>query len=599
MKINPQKLLAQAQRFLKNSDFEEAKKTFLAVLEAYPKSSVAKKGLKDLEKNINLKIQKSITKEELNSVYFLYSSGKFQEAIDTINDLHKDYPNIPIFFNILGACYQSLGQLQNAIKAFEAAIIAKPNYDEAYFNLGVVMKRAGELSGAIKSYKNAIEIKPNYPEAYNNLGTALKEDGQLKSAIENYEWAIAYKPDFAQAHNNLGNILMGSGNLDDAIKSYEQAIASNSEYAEPYNNLGNAFKQLGNLEDAIKNYEMALKINPKFVEAHLELSRIKKYNKNEPQILNMKSMLTEKNISLINRIGINFALAHVFECLDNQNDQFKFLNEANSLRKKELNYSFDKDQKLFSNIRDSFNVPYKQVKKSLLTPTTIKPIFIVGMPRSGTSLVEQIIDSHQDAYGAGELNTINKFVFPLLSEHSNFSEKDLLSLRQNYLDYLSTMNIPERNIIDKMPLNFRYIGFILLAFPEAKIIHLKRDAMATCWSIYKYYFNGNEYSYNLNDLANYYFLYRGLMDFWYQLFPNRIYDVCYEDLTKNQEEETRKILQFCKLDWDKNCLNFHNNKRAVKTTSTFQVRQKIYKGSSEAWKKHEEYLKPLLKVLNY
>ena len=599
MKINAQQLLARAQRMLKNGDDAEAKKTFLTVLEVYPKSLVAKKGLNDLEKNINLKSQKSITSEQLNSVYSLYRSGKLKEAIDKINDLHNAYPNIPIFFNILGACYESLGEIENAIKAFEAAITIKPNYDEAHFNLGVVLKRAGGLSRSIKSYTNAIKIKPNYPEAHNNLGTALREDGQLRAAIESYEWAIAYKSDFAEAHNNLGNALMDCGKLDDAIKSYESAIACNSEYAESYNNLGNAFKQYGKLEDAIKNYEMALIINPKFVEAHLELSRIKKYKKNDSQIVNMQSMLTEEGITLINRIGINFALAHAYENLENQDHQFKFLNEANRLRKKELNYSFNKDKKLFSNIIDSFELPYKLDKKLLLIPTTIKPIFIVGMPRSGTSLVEQIIDSHQDAYGAGELNTINKCIFPSLSKHSDFSEKDLLFLRQNYLDYLSILNISERIIIDKMPLNFRYIGFILSAFPEAKIVHLKRDAMATCWSIYKYYFNGNHYSYNLKDLANYYLLYQKLMDFWHQLFPNKIYDICYEDLTINQEEETRKLLKFCELDWDKNCLSFHKNKRAVSTTSTFQVRQKMYQGSSEVWKKHAAYLKPLLKGLNY
>ena len=599
MKINPKKLLARAQRMLKNGDSKDAKKIYLAVLEVYPKSIVAKKGLKDLEKNINLESQKNISREELNSVYSLYRNSKTKEAIDKINVLNEYYPNTPILFNILGACYESLDELQNSIKAFETAVATKPNYGEAHYNLGVVLKRSGRLSDAIKSYKNAIRIKPNYSQAHNNLGTALKEDGQLEAAIESYEWAIAYKSDFAESHNNLGNALIDSGNLDDAIKSYEKAIVSNSKYAEPYNNLGNVFKQLGQLDEAIKNYEMALMINPKFVESHLELSRIKKYKKNEPQIANMQSMLAEESLSIINRIGINFALAHVYEGLENQDDQFKFLNEANSLRKKELNYSFNKDQKLFLNIRDSFKLPYKLVKKSLLTPTNTKPIFIVGMPRSGTSLVEQILDSHQDVYGAGELNTINKFIFPLISKNSIFSEKDLLSLRQIYLDYLSILKTSESVIIDKMPLNFRYIGFILLAFPEAKIIHLKRDAMATCWSIYKYYFNGNEYSYNLKDLANYYLLYQGLMDFWHQLFPNKIYDVCYENLTNNQEEETRKILKFCKLDWDNNCLSFHSNRRAVKTTSTFQVRQKIYQGSSEAWKKHEAYLKPLLKGLNY
>jgi hypothetical protein len=153
--------------------------------------------------------------------------------------------------------------------------------------------------------------------------------------------------------------------------------------------------------------------------------------------------------------------------------------------------------------------------------------------------------------------------------------------------------------VDKMPLNFRYIGFILAAFPEAKIVHMNRDPMATCWSIYKYYFNGNSYSFNQDDLAQYFQMYKDLMVFWDQLFPNKIYDICYEDLTADQEMETRKLLEYCELEWDESCLNFHTNKKAVKTTSAMQVRQKIYQGSSEVWKKYEAYLQPLIKGLNY
>jgi len=154
-------------------------------------------------------------------------------------------------------------------------------------------------------------------------------------------------------------------------------------------------------------------------------------------------------------------------------------------------------------------------------------------------------------------------------------------------------------ITDKLPLNFQYIGFILSAFPEAKIVHLKRDARATCWSNYQCFHTNNQniFSYNLDDLAGFYGLYVELMDFWHQLYPGKIYDICYEDLTTNQEEETRKLLQYCELDWDENCLNFHTNKRAVKTASSLQVREKMYQGSSEAWKKHEAYLQPLIKAL--
>ena len=226
------------------------------------------------------------------------------------------------------------------------------------------------------------------------------------------------------------------------------------------------------------------------------------------------------------------------------------------------------------------------------------------MPRSGTSLVEQIIASHHAVYGAGELNTLANLIFPIVKNqptHNNsLSEKTFLSIRQQYLDSLSRFNVSENVITDKMPLNFRYIGFILSAFPEAKIVHLKRDAMATCWSIYKHFFKakGNGWAYNMGDLAEFYELYIDLMAFWHQLYSDKIYDLCYEDLTTNQEEETRKLLEYCELDWDENCLNFHTSKRVVKTASASQVRQKMYQGSSKAWKKHEAYLQPLIKALS-
>jgi len=227
------------------------------------------------------------------------------------------------------------------------------------------------------------------------------------------------------------------------------------------------------------------------------------------------------------------------------------------------------------------------------------------MPRSGTSLVEQIIASHNAVYGAGELTTLGNLIEPIVRDHETkdkykLPEKAFLSIREQYLDTLSVFNAPEDVITDKMPLNFRFVGFILSAFPEAKIVHLKRDARATCWSNYKCFFTNkqNGYSHNLEDLVGFYGLYTDLMDFWHQTFPNKIYDLCYEDLTTNQEEETRKLLEYCGLEWDENCLNFHTNKRAVKTVSALQVRQKMYQGSSEAWKKHEAYLGPMIKALD-
>jgi hypothetical protein len=282
------------------------------------------------------------------------------------------------------------------------------------------------------------------------------------------------------------------------------------------------------------------------------------------------------------------------------------LHEANRLRKQELNYSLDRSKTLYSTVKEMFSSAYSDIEKSLSSePSTFKPIFIVGMPRSGTTLVEQIISSHHAVHGAGELTNLPSIIGPIATGHLNqgmdkLPEKAFLSIREQYLDVLSNLNVPESVITDKLPLNFTYIGFILTTFPEAKIVHMKRDARAVCWSIYKSNFTntGNGYSYSIDDLAGFYGLYTDIMDFWHQLFPDQIYDMCYEDLTTNQEEETRKLLQYCELDWDENCLSFHKNKRAVKTASSIQVREKMYQGSSEAWKKYEVHLKPLIKALS-
>jgi hypothetical protein len=271
------------------------------------------------------------------------------------------------------------------------------------------------------------------------------------------------------------------------------------------------------------------------------------------------------------------------------------------LRKEESGYKFEKDLRLFSNIKETFKNPPKPLTTSIIKSSKVSPIFILGMPRSGTSLVHQIISNHHRVYGAGELTKLNKFVTPYLKDSKNneITKKDLIFIRENYTKELLGLNVTESIIVDKMPLNFRYIGFILAAFPDSKIIHMNRDSMAVCWSIYKYFFPGNTYSYNQKDIAAYYCLYEDLMDFWKKKFPNKIYDLSYEELTINQKFETQELLKYCDLEWDENCLNFYKNTTAVKTTSAIQVKKKMYQGSSDAWKKYKAYLKPLLEGLNY
>ena len=547
--------------------------------------------------------QSSLPKKEVELVFNLYSNGEFYKAVDLVKGLNAKYPNQPLLFNLIGACYKELGELSGAAKMFEIATSLSPNYAEAHFNLGVIYQDLDQKDKAVLSYKRAIEITPNYPSAHNNLGNIYKELGEIESAIESLEWAIAYKHDYAEAHNNLGNALNESGRTVDAIASFKKALNFNPTYARAMFNLSLALKDIGKKEDYFELIEKTVKLKPSWSDAQLHLSRVKKYKSNDPHIAELHSFLSEAELPLKDQINFNFTLAKVYEDIEDHENQFKFLNQANQLRKEESEYLPEKDQTLFLNIKETFEYPPIPLRKSDIKSSKIRPIFILGMPRSGTSLVHQIISNHHKVHGAGELTKLNKFVTPFLKDYKNnnspISKNDLISIRRNYLNELSNLNVDESIIVDKMPLNFRYIGFILTAFPDAKIIHMNRDPMAVCWSIYKYYFPGNTYSYDQKDIAAYYLLYENLMSFWKKLFPDKIYDLCYEDLTLNQKVETQELLKYCDLEWDENCLNFHKNTTAVKTTSAIQVKQKMYKGSSEAWKKYEPYLQPLINGLNY
>ena len=567
-----------------------------------------------------------------------FSNGKKEEAIIKIESLIKDYPLAPLLFNISGTFYKSNGQLDIAATKFEQALNLEPNYAEVHYNLGVTLRELDKIEEAIKSYKKAISIKNAYPSAHFNLGNALLSLKQYDGAIKHFESTIAFNPKFAQAYNNLGLlykrlgknqeagknfdkalaikpnyaeaanfrgvIFQNDGDLENAIKYYQKSLGINPNLVDAYNNIGLAEKELNKTDNAIKAFEKALSIDPNFASAYYNLSRFKHYTLSKEQVEKMQLLLSTDGVNQSDLIYINFALASANEGFGNQDDFFKYLHEANHLRKKELNYSFGTSQKLFSIIYEIFTEVPNSIKKPLkINVSTKRPIFILGMPRSGTSLVEQIISSHASVYGAGELSTLMKLLYPILKDRlSNgcdnnlSSEKNLTLIREKYLESLAHLKTSANIITDKTPANFQNIGFILSIFPDAKIIHLKRDPRAICWSIYKSNWSetGYGFSYNINDLVKFYGLYSKLMDFWHKKFPGKIYDVCYEDLTTNQEQETKKLLEYCELDWDENCLNFHKNKRAVKTASSLQVRDKMYQGSSEAWKKYEAHIQPLI-----
>ena len=522
----------------------------------------------------------------------------YQKAI-TLN------PNYSEAYNNLGNVYQNLHQFENAIKSYQKAIELEPDYAEAHFSIGLAYKELGYLEDAAEHLEKVIILKPKFIDANNFLGKILITLGRPDSAYDYFNQAIELKPDFAEAHNNLGVALQDLGELDDAVQSYEYATLLNPKYFEAHHNLGIAYQSLGNIDSSVQSYEKALAISPDSAETYHNLSYLKKYSEKDHQISKMHSLLASNNLENSERIFLNLALARIYENLGNKNEFFKFLNEGNKLSKDELNYSIEQSSQEISTIKKLYSPPLNAIQElQSLDSSSNQPIFIIGMPRSGTTLVEQIISNHREVYGGGEINTLTNLISPIIKNFiagdiRQLDQKAISYIRQEYQEMLNSINTHKNIITDKLPLNFQYIGFILSAFPEAKIVHLKRDAIATCWSNYRCTFKSkaNGYSYNFDDLAQFYNLYEDLMKFWHELYPNKIHDICYEDLTTNQEEETQKLLKYCDLDWDENCLNFHTNKRAVQTASSLQVREKMYQGSSDVWKQYWTHIQPLISGL--
>ena len=598
MSIKTQRLLSRAKKLITKGEINAAKQIYISIIESHPLNKEAKIGLVELNQIKEVKPNKS----QLEALVGFHKTGQFQEALAAINRLIKTYDKDPFLYNIKGSCLCETGDLSASIASFEKAILINPDYAEALYNLGVAYQKLDQPDMAIETYKKAIAIQHAYPTAHHNLGIIYFQKDQMNSAIKSFEWAIAYSPNYSEAIRNLGSALQKINQFDEAKKQFEKVISLDPEYAQAYEDLGILCEIINLPNEALSYFEKALKVNPYLTNSYRNLSKLIKFKAKDPLISQMESLYSKSDLHPLHKINLCFSLAKAYEDLNNKDNFFKFLNEGNALRKKELNYDIIQSNNVHSTIINLFSSNQTVINKPKKN-SKIKPIFIVGMPRSGTTLVEQIISNHHKVYGAGELLTLRKVIDPILESYLKdnkykISKKDLSLAREQYIDSLSNLNVSEKIITDKMPVNFRLIGFILSAIPEAKIIHIKRDARAICWSNYKHYFSaGNGFSFDQDDLVKFYTLYSEMMDFWHKLFPKKIYDISYEELTKNQKNETHKLLNYCELDWDDNCLNFHKNTRGVVTASSSQVRQKMYQGSSEAWKKYESNLKPIIEGL--
>ena len=531
--------------------------------------------------------------EKLNSLLECYQTGRYVDAEKLSVSITEEFPKHPFAWKVLAGVLKQMGKINESLVVGQKSVQLDPQDAGAHNNLGVLLQHAqGRLKEAEESFRQAITLKPDLADAHYNLGNTLKKQGRLEEAEASYTQAITLKPDYAEAHYNLGNTLKELGRLEEAETNYRKAIALKPDFAEGHNNLGATLQEQGRLDEAETNYRKAIALKPDFAEAHRHLTLLKKFDAQDKQYSKMQELYLDKNISEEQRCHINFGLAKACEDLGDLEKAFQHYREGNMLRKKLLNYNINQDMELFRQIKFT----YPGIEQNSLTPDkltkNLMPIFIVGLPRSGTTLVEQIISSHSKVTGAGELNFAAQFGSSIARGLSDSNTDSLINFRERYLFKLQSVSKGNLIVTDKMPQNFRYIGLLAAAFPEAKIVHVKRNPAAVCWANYKQYFvvKSTGYCNTIDDVISYHKLYESLMVFWTNTLSKRIYNLDYEQLTVNQESETRQLIDYLDLDWDEKCLSPQNNKRHIATASNVQIRKKVYRGSSEQWKKYQPFL---------
>ncbi|GAV19208.1 TPR repeat-containing protein YrrB [Mariprofundus micogutta] len=536
--------------------------------------------------------------EQIQQLTQLFALGELEELIEEANELARKFPKTAQIHNILSVAYNATGDYHAAVDSAERATQIQPDYAKAFLNQGNALANLGEDEEALNSYRQAVLIAPDFAEGYNNLGAFLLKLQQHEEAAKSFTIALEIKTDYIKAHNNLGCALMELGRYEEAITNFESAIALNPDYAEAYNNMGGALLDTGRKQDAIDSFSRAIELNPHSTEAHRQLAGLLSFASDNRLYADMKVLYRLGELTDTQRMHLCFALAKAEDDMGNVEQSFDYLKEGNQLRKVLSGYSLDADRELFRQIKSAFSMTIQQ-QPVTETDNTHTPIFILGMPRSGTTLVEQILCSHSKVHGAGEVAILDHGINSIEWNKHGIHSDQLQNLRQHYLSWMESLDVSEDFITDKATINFRWIGFILQSMPEARIIHIKRDARATCWSAYKHFFGGDAlgFSCDLDDVSEYYKLYVDLMDFWELHFPGRIHHINYESLTESQEDKTRKLLDYCGLDWEEQCMDFHLSGRAVATASNEQVRQKMYQGSSEAWHTFETHLEPMLRQL--
>ncbi|RUW46390.1 sulfotransferase family protein [Mesorhizobium sp. M1A.F.Ca.ET.072.01.1.1] len=534
----------------------------------------------------------------------LHQAGRRQEAESLYRQVLGQQPNHAAALHFLGLLLHQTGRSEEGLDLIEQSVTLQPQNADFLNNMGTVMRDLGRVAAAVDFFRGAVDIRPDQLAARDNLGSSLKQLGQFEGAEEIYRGTIGRNPFHVRARIGLAETLQEAGRLDEAIALFRESLSIRPKDAELLYGLGVALMEKGKLAEAADLARQAVAIAPAMAKAWLLLTQVKRQTERDAELAGMEAEHAKAPQDSLARMQLSFGLGKANDDLKDYGRAFDYFAEGNAIRRKGIDYDPVRTRDEFEAMKSAFDKDFfEKHRPSDISDDT--PIFVVGMPRSGTTLVEQIIASHPQVFGAGELSILKSVVgkqFPMSmpggfpSGIADMPDKAFAEAGQAYIDMLHARYPGFRHVTDKMPGNFLLVGFLHMMLPKAKIVHCARDAAATCLSIFKVHFRGDShrYGYDLGELADFHNLYTDIMAHWHKVLPGVVHDVRYEDFVADQEGQTRALMAHLSLPWDDKVLAFHETDRPVRTASAAQVRQPMYQGSVDLWKRYGERLKPLL-----
>lgn len=547
--------------------------------------------------------------EQLTIAFAHHQAGRYQAAEEIYHRILAADPAQADALHLLGVLAHQRGESAAAVPLIEAAIRAKPDVSAFYNNLGEALRAAGRPAEAIAAYEQALALEPNFAAAHNNLGSACQDQEDFAAAVGHYHRALELKPDYAEAWFNLGSTLREQEKWNPGVEALRRAIAIRPEFVEAYSKLGEVLVEIGRLADAEGAFRQALAFQPQYVPARSGLAMLLRGSLPEADVAVLQQQRAEGKLNDRFRADLLFALARVLDGRGEYARAAECLREANALRVALAPKRYDPaaHEKFIDRLMRACDAGFFGRLAGAGLPTR-QPVFIFGMPRSGTTLVEQILASHSQVCGGGELQLarISFESLPEVVERTGapvdcLADLDAAALRhiaQQHLAALRNVNRrAARRIVDKMPENYLYLGLLAAMFPRATFVHCRRDLRDVAVSCWMTDFKLVRWSNSTTDIASRVQQYRRLMQHWRALLPVPIHEVTYEEMVADLEGTARRLVSACGLDWEPACLEFHKTVRPVRTASASQVRQPVYRQAIGRWQHYETMLADLLEQL--